>query len=452
MKNIWNSISLIGHKKLKDPNDLRQLTLLNRIASIAIVNLFAFIPLALYFRLPPVAGYVSCGILLCFLTIALNSWGFFKFARIYFLVIALIFITTILTFMSGKDAGSQVVFILIAVLHLVLFKNQNWSFIVFFCIIIVLGLSSYWVETHSTMLDYLSYDLKRFSFYLNIVSTMVLVFAVVLYFKNTAFEFETTITEQNKKITQKNKDITDSINYAKRLQEAILPSARLVKEYLPDSFILYKPKDIVAGDFYWMEQVEDTIIFAAADCTGHGVPGAIVSVVCNNALNRSLREFELSIPGQLLDKTCELVIGQFEKSDAEVKDGMDISLCALNKKTNLLNWAGANNPLWIIRNKELIEIKADKQPIGKYTETKPFTTHTIQLQKDDSIYIFTDGYADQFGGELGKKFKTPALKKILLSVQDKAMAEQREIINRTFENWKGKGEQVDDVCVVGVKI
>lgn len=265
--------------------------------------------------------------------------------------------------------------------------------------------------------------------------------------------------KQRNLVEKKQKEILDSITYAKRIQEAILPSDKSVKKWLPDSFILYKPKDIVAGDFYWIEEVKsppggghgDVIFIAAADCTGHGVPGAMVSVVCNNALNRALREFELIEPDKILNKTRELVIEQFEKSNDEVKDGMDISLYALNNKTNQLQWAGANNPLWIIRNGILTEYKPNKQPIGKYPENNPFTNHLIPLQKGDSIYIFTDGYVDQFGGAKGKKFKALKMRKLLLSIQDKQMKEQLVIIDKMFEDWKGSIEQVDDVCIIGVR-
>jgi tetratricopeptide (TPR) repeat protein len=259
---------------------------------------------------------------------------------------------------------------------------------------------------------------------------------------------------QKEEVEEKNKEIMDSIRYAKRLQEAILPPARLVKEWLPNSFILYKPKDIVAGDFYWMETVEDTIYFAAADCTGHGVPGAMVSVVCSNALTKSLVEENIHNPAKILDRTRELVIAQFGKSDEDVKDGMDIAICALNTKTKALQYAGANNPLWIIRNEsnEIEEIKANKQPIGKYAEPKPFTPHTIQLLQGDSIYLFSDGFVDQFGGSKGKKFKAKAFRELLLSTQNQSMDEQRSSINNTFEDWRGELEQIDDVCVIGVKI
>ena len=253
---------------------------------------------------------------------------------------------------------------------------------------------------------------------------------------------------------EKNKEITDSINYARRLQEAILPPVKLVKEYLQNSFILFKPKDVVSGDFYWMETLKDTVYFAAADCTGHGVPGAMVSVVCSNALSKSLIEEGNHETGKLLDRTRELVIERFGRSEEEIKDGMDISLCALNTKTNNLMWSGANNPLWIIRNgeSEIEEVKADKQPIGKYAKENPFTTHQIQLNEGDSAYIFSDGYPDQFGGEKGKKYKSGKMKRFLLSIVEKDAEQQRKMMLNEFESWRGDIEQIDDVCVIGFKI
>lgn len=273
--------------------------------------------------------------------------------------------------------------------------------------------------------------------------------------KKTANEI---ISQQKAIVEEKNKDITDSINYAKRIQDAILPPHYLVKEHLPDSFVLFKPKDIVAGDFYWMETIKEagrtksTVLFAAADCTGHGVPGAMVSVVCSNALNRAVKEFGITDPGKILDKARELVIETFEKSENDVKDGMDISLCVLDPEKSEIRWAGANNPLWILTGGELKEIKGDKQPVGKHTEPKSFSTHKLDFQKGDTIYLFTDGYADQFGGESGKKFKYSKLKELVLSVGKEAMPRQKEIIADTFEIWRGHHEQVDDVCFIGVRL
>jgi serine phosphatase RsbU (regulator of sigma subunit)/ligand-binding sensor domain-containing protein len=280
--------------------------------------------------------------------------------------------------------------------------------------------------------------------------------------EDTVLERTKEIVEQKEMVEEKNQEIMDSMTYAKRIQNAILPPSKMIKESLKESFVLYKPKDIVAGDFYWLDTVageaknkatiqsSPLVLFAAADCTGHGVPGAMVSVVCNNGLNRSFREFGLTDPGEILTKTREIIIQEFGKSDEDVKDGMDIALCSL--KGNTLKYAGANNPLWIIRDNQILETKANKQPIGQFDNPLPFTTHTVELQTGDSIYIFSDGYVDQFGGPKGKKYKTKAFRVLLLSIQDKSMEAQKIIIEKAFEDWKGDLEQVDDVCIIGVRV
>lgn len=258
------------------------------------------------------------------------------------------------------------------------------------------------------------------------------------------------IERQKNLIQDAHKEITDSIIYAKRIQSAILPDEKLIENSLPENFFLYKPKDVVAGDFYWLEPVGDEVLFAAADCTGHGVPGAMVSVVCHNAMNRSAREFKLREPGKILDKTREIVLEELSKSNEDVKDGMDIALCSISG--NKLLFAGANNPLWIVRNGELLETKGDKEPVGAFDNPFPYTTHSIDLQKGDALYVFSDGYADQFGGERNKKMGSKRFKEFLLSIQDKSMKEQKIALNDHFEEWKGENEQIDDVCVIGVRI
>lgn len=252
-------------------------------------------------------------------------------------------------------------------------------------------------------------------------------------------------------LEEKNNEIIDSIIYAKRIQSAILPPQKKVDELLGENFILYKPKDIVAGDFYWIEQKKDSVCFAVADCTGHGVPGALVSVICNNGLNRSVREHNLIEPNEILNKTREIVVEEFSKSDEEVKDGMDIAICSI--KGNDLKYSGAYNPLWIIRNntKEIEEIKADKQPIGFYINTFDFTNHKTTLNDGDVVYLFSDGFADQFGGDKGKKYKSVNLKKLLISLAHLPMNEQQEKLNLAFDHWKGELDQLDDVCVMGYK-
>lgn len=289
---------------------------------------------------------------------------------------------------------------------------------------------------------------------------LVILFSLFIFNRFKITNKQKSIIENQKHLVEeKNKEILDSINYAKRIQTAILPPQKMIKNYLPDSFILYKPKDIVAGDFYWLEPIDSPtkeVLFAVADCTGHGVPGAMVSVICNNGLNRSVREQGLSEPGKILDKTREVVIAEFEKSEEEVKDGMDIAICNLKQLDNnyRLQYAGAHNPLWIVKkgSSEVKEIKANKQPIGKYEDQKPYTTHELELNEGDTIYIFSDGFADQFGGDKGKKFKSANFKHLLLSIQDQPMEKQKTLIDNAFEDWKNNIEQVDDVCIMGVRV
>jgi transcriptional regulator with GAF, ATPase, and Fis domain len=270
------------------------------------------------------------------------------------------------------------------------------------------------------------------------------------------------VVQQKEIIEEKNRDITASIRYAQRLQKAILPARSLFDETFQDSFIWFKPKDMVSGDFYWLERIENKIYFAVVDCTGHGVPGAIVSMVGANALNRCLAEFNLRKPSEILDTLTSLVISKFDRSETEVKDGMDIALCCLDCETNTIEFAGAYNPLWIIKKEnpiQLLEIKPDKQPIGHYFNHKPFTLNQLQLEKGDRIYLFSDGFSDQFGGETpeernvgGKKIKSHRMKSLLLENQHLSMTEQQDVLKSFFKSWKGELEQVDDICVMGITL
>mgnify|MGYP001942844791 CR=1 FL=1 len=286
---------------------------------------------------------------------------------------------------------------------------------------------------------------------------------------------EKLIADEQREIAQEQKmelelihqEITDSINYAQRIQNAILPSTETVEKALQNQFVLYLPKAVVAGDFYWVREVEERVYFAAADCTGHGVPGALVSIICSNALNRTIEEFKLTDPGEILDKTTDLLIEAFVQSNQDVKDGMDISLCCFNKKENSYTFAGANNPLYVIKQKTdglileentiqnetnyLVEIKGDRQSIGWQENRKKFTTNTVHVNSGDMIYSFTDGFPDQFGGERGKKYKYRKFKNFLLSVSNLPLWEQSSQIEKEFDTWKGDLEQIDDVCIVGVK-
>ncbi len=290
-----------------------------------------------------------------------------------------------------------------------------------------------------------------------LLGVLILCVLVFLFFNRYALKnkLNKQLELQNYQIAGKNRDITNSINYAKRIQDAILPPKKLVDKFIPNNFILYRPKDIVAGDFYWFERVNDISFIAAADCTGHGVPGAMVSVVCSNALNRAVLEFGITEPGAILDKTRELVLETFNKSDEEVKDGMDISLLAIyDQKENKtkIKWSGANNPLWYVEGGVMKDIKAHKQPIGVTDNATNFPTHTLYLNKNDVLFLFTDGYPDQFGGDSAKKFKLKNLQELFATHAHLPMQQQCDVYISTFEKWKNNLEQVDDVCILGIKI
>lgn len=259
------------------------------------------------------------------------------------------------------------------------------------------------------------------------------------------------IEKQKEELEVRNREITDSLHYAHFLQQAILPHLSFIREQVRDCFVIYRPKDIVAGDFYFAETEGDYFFIAAADCTGHGVPGAMLSVMCSNALNQAVHESSLREPGAVLDKVQDLVSANFEKSRQEIQDGMDISLLVIHRRTRLTQWAGANLNLWY-DNGTLQEIRGDKQPIGKHHQRKPYTTHPVDVSGPVWFYLFTDGYADQFGGADGKKFMRRNLWKLLESFQGKNAGIQRQGLEQAFLQWSSGQEQVDDVTIIGIQV
>jgi ligand-binding sensor domain-containing protein/serine phosphatase RsbU (regulator of sigma subunit) len=251
------------------------------------------------------------------------------------------------------------------------------------------------------------------------------------------------------------KDIKDSINYAKRIQQAILPLESEIRKDLPDHFILFKPRDVVSGDFYWFNKKNEKLYIAACDCTGHGVPGAFMSIIGNSLLNEIAHEASITEPAQILNMLRDKIIFSLKQHSGEMesKDGMDMMLCCIDKKNGKLSFAGANNPLYVIRKGEFKEYKSNKQPIGVYGDVlKPFTNQEIDILPGDLIYLFSDGYPDQFGGPLGKKFLYTRFKELLVSISSRSMDQQHADLERSFWDWKMEHEQVDDVLVIGIKI
>ncbi len=268
---------------------------------------------------------------------------------------------------------------------------------------------------------------------------------------------EEKIRKQHLEVLQQKQAITDSISYARRIQKASLPSPPYLDNILSDYFTIFKPKDIISGDFYWVREIDGFIVIVVADSTGHGVPGALMSMLGVTLLNEQFRTFGIRQPDVILrhlrNKVKDILAQEGSASDQ--KDGMEMAIVIIDPEKEELQFAGANRPLFVFRKNddyELISIKGDKQPIGVHWEETEFTNHVIKLQENDSLYIFSDGFVDQYGGEKRKKFKTSNFKKLLLSVQTESMKNQKKVIEDAFEEWRGSNEQIDDVCVIGVRL
>ena len=330
--------------------------------------------------------------------------------------------------------------------------------------------TNWFLNVHENM-NAISEELKQIKFRY-IMGALFLGFVIAIAASVTARKisrvYEKQIEQKNEKITvqrdqiaSKNQEITDSINYAEKIQTAVLPSKKLLNEIITDHFIIYRPKDIVSGDFYWFTQTDKYFIIAAADCTGHGVPGAFMSMLGITLLNEIVNNRNIVEAKEILNELREAVKKSLrqEGNYNEQKDGMDIALCVLNNKEQTLQYAGANNPLYIIRKNseskehELLEYKADRMPIGIFPKDHlSFNNNDIKLEEDDRIYMFSDGFADQFGGEKGNKFKSKNLKNLILSVQDKSMEEQKKWMENSLDEWQGNYNQVDDILLIGIKI
>ncbi|PKP20389.1 MAG: hypothetical protein CVU05_09190 [Bacteroidetes bacterium HGW-Bacteroidetes-21] len=261
-------------------------------------------------------------------------------------------------------------------------------------------------------------------------------------------------TNQRDIIAHQQRDITDSIKYAFQIQSAIFPHEEEVRLILKDYFILYKPRDIVSGDFYWVNKFGNKIIVVAADCTGHGVPGAFMSMLGVAFLNDIVNKEHITSPSVILNRLREDIILAMKQRGENVKqqDGMDVAAIVIDKEEQTIEFSGANNPLYLIKNEELIETKGDKMPVSIYAKMTPFNSHKFSIGSGDLVYIFSDGYADQFGGPHGKKLKYKYFKELLLNNKTKPMSEQKDILSQNFDSWRGEYPQVDDVLVIGIKI
>lgn len=337
-----------------------------------------------------------------------------------------------------------------------------------------------WSDVYSVTIIILKPFWQQWWFYVScFVGVAILIFIAVKLrerkLKKEKRELESLVAErtsevvkQKEIILEKNLELTDSINYAKGIQDSMLPASERLRSSFTDSFVLYLPKDIVSGDFYWMAETDGNVFAAVVDCTGHGVPGAFVSMVGSNGLDRSVNEYDLRNTGDILDQLSQLV----ETSFRNRKDGMDLSMIRKQSTGDMIQYSGAQNPLYVVRDgdtslkvdgkelepknesgtRKLYEVKADKQPVGAFAERKPFSTKQVAVQAGDTLYLFSDGFPDQFGGKKGKKFKYSTFRKLLLEIAHEPMEKQQAQLKTAFVRWKGNFEQLDDICIMGIRI
>ncbi|HTF05017.1 MAG TPA: SpoIIE family protein phosphatase [Bacteroidia bacterium] len=378
------------------------------------------------------------------------------FAFHYAMFYAFVFLTSF-SLLFGAATNSYYYFLFLPIACNIFFNSQR--VIVVYFIMCTLFMLFNVILTEQTKPYYEVDAVTRMLGYPNIPFVMILVFLAVSMFKKENRKYAEKIEMQKAALEEKNKEITDSINYAKRIQAALLAPASLLKKNLPEHFVLYKPKAIVSGDFYWATESvgsgSETFWLCVGDCTGHGVPGAFMSLMNISILRELIVEQKNSTPDVVLNKQREAIIRALNPDGAAsaAKDGMDCILMNFERNLRVLHFAAANNPLLIVRNGTIVEYNADKQPVGLHEgHDAPFTLQKVELQRGDIVYAFTDGFADQFGGPRGKKFKYSQLKEHLLKLNEKTMDEQRNYLDTVFEDWRGGLEQLDDVLIIGIKV
>jgi serine phosphatase RsbU (regulator of sigma subunit) len=454
---VIEKILNIGVSSNQDDNLNRKIRISNMISIFTIITMVGYIPVAVLYQ---IMGIVILNFLFFAFSVLSLYLNYKRQHESAFLVSSAygLFYFTFGSIFYGLQSNLHFFIIIMCLIAIALFKSNvilrifiAMAVICFFALVIFMG--------DKPGLITFTEEMKKTQSIISIVNLFVLFVITVLFFvffRRENLLFQKAIMEQKEVIEEKQKEILDSINYAKRIQFALLASENLLNEYLPEHFVLFKPKDVVSGDFYWATPTDDgCFIYVTADCTGHGVPGAFMSLLNISKLSQSINENKITRPDWILNYIRTEIIKALnsDSSGRASKDGMDAVLCKLNLKGMKMEYAAANNSFYILRNSEILICKADKMPVGMgHDDSLSFTYNQIALQPGDIIYTFTDGFADQFGGPKGKKFKYKQLEEMLLSVHHLPMNEQKPLLEQKFVSWKGHLDQVDDVLILGVKV
>lgn len=453
IKNILNT----GISGSNDDNLNRKIRISNLVSLITIITMVGYIPIAAIYKMTGIIILNALFLALSFMIFYLHRIK--KHDRAFYIGSCFgLFYFVSGTLFYGLVSNLHFFILIMCLIAIALFKSNlalrifiGVSVVSFFFLLI-------YMKNKPGVISFTA-EMEKAQGVISVVNLFLLFIITILFFvffRRENMLFQKALLEQKEVIEEKQKEILDSINYAKRIQYALLAGDSLLKQHLPEYFIMFNPKDVVSGDFYWGTAVDDgSFIFITADCTGHGVPGAFMSLLNISKLSQIINENKITKPDLVLNQVRQEIINALNAKGAleESKDGMDAVLCKLDIQNMKLEYASANNPFYIIRNNELLTCKPDKMPVGKgHDDSVLFTYNQIALQKNDMIYTFTDGYADQFGGPKGKKFKYKQLEEILLSIHHLSMTDQKNILNQKFASWKGNLDQVDDVLIMGVRI
>lgn len=433
----------------------RKIRLSNLISFITILTMIAYIPASVYFQMPELIMLDALFFTTSCLGIFLHSKK--KYDTAFYITCSY----GLIYFISGPVlygllSNLQFFILIMCLIAIALFENSTALKIYISIAVLAFFLLVINLKNKSGLIP-ITDEMKKAEDVIGIVNLFILFFITILFFSFFRKEniiFQKAILKQKEIIEEKQKEILDSINYAKRIQFSLLASENLLKNNLPEHFVLFKPKDVVSGDFYWATPTPDGFVYITADCTGHGVPGAFMSLLNISKLSQVINENKITRPDLILNNIrTEIIKALNSDGSKESKDGMDAVICKLDIKNMKLEYSAANNSFYIIRKHEIIVCKADKMPVGMgHDDSISFTYNQIALQKGDVIYTFTDGYADQFGGPKGKKFKYKTLEETLIAIHQLPLNEQQQRLHQTFDDWKGDLDQIDDVLIIGIKI
>jgi len=426
-----------------DEDTIEEIQLLNGIG-------FAGLPICIfYFLLFSVTGYFQLGLIFLagipvfnFSIFFINIFGFAFCRAAMCIMIPLIWYFITVAF--GRECGFYLGFIVTTFPPFLFFRNIGGAlpYVIFGVLCMVASVLTLAILNQPSVVSF-----AMVIYLTNLIIALLAAVVIIIFFRDQIITNRLILREQKK-------EIVDSINYASRIQTAIMPQKSQYEKMFPDSFVFFRPKSIVSGDFYWFGEKGGKYIAAAVDCTGHGVPGAFMSMIGNSFLHEIVMEQGTTQPSGILNKMREKVISALRQREegGSQKDGMDMTLISYAPTQNIVEFSGAKNPLYFIRGGNLTEIKGDKMPVGIQIGVQgDFTNHNIQVQKGDVFYLFTDGFADQFGGPSGKKYRYGAFKEFLVRICSKSTAEQTEMLSKEFNSWQGTLEQVDDICIIGIR-